>query len=100
MSDKRFDSPVFVKNGQFTIMEIASIGDALDFLDEWPIELQDAVYKATVQVCHSAYGGSDPINSAREAFTRWAKSANILEDVGPIPAWMAGPKSGGGGIQA
>lgn len=45
MNDKFFGSPVFVKDGQFTIAEIASIADALDFLDEWPLELQDILIR-------------------------------------------------------
>lgn len=100
MNDRFFDSPVFVKDGQFTIVEIASIADALDFLDEWPNELQDVVYETTKRVCQSAHDGHHPLTSARDAFARWAKSANILEDIAPIPAWMTGPKPGPGGVPA
>lgn len=46
MNDKLFDRPVFVKGGSFTIVEIASLRDAIDFLDEWPVELQDVPYDA------------------------------------------------------
>ncbi|WP_011579013.1 MULTISPECIES: DUF982 domain-containing protein [Chelativorans] len=98
MKDKIFDSPVFVKDGKFTIVEIASLGDALDFLDEWPIELQDVLYETTMRVCMSAHDGGHPLNAARDTFAKWAKSANILEDVALMPAWMTGPKSGPGGV--
>ncbi|TGS51547.1 DUF982 domain-containing protein, partial [Mesorhizobium sp. M3A.F.Ca.ET.201.01.1.1] len=36
MNDRMFDSPVFVKNGNSLIQEIACIEDALEFLYEWP----------------------------------------------------------------
>ena len=100
MNDKIFDSSVFVKDGRFTIAEIASIADALDFLDEWPIELQDILYQTTKRICHSAHDDRYPLDAARNAFAQWAKSANILEDIAPIPAWMTGPKSGPGGVLA
>lgn len=100
MNDKIFDSSVFVKDGRFTIAEIASIADALDFLDEWPTELQDILYQTTKRICHSAHDGRHPLDAARNAFAQWAKSANILEDIAPIPAWMTGPKSGPGGVLA
>jgi len=36
MNDRIFDSPVFVKNGNTLIQEIACLEDALEFLYEWP----------------------------------------------------------------
>jgi hypothetical protein len=100
MNDKLFDSPVFVKGGSFTIVEIASLRDAIDFLDEWPVELQDVPYDAIRRACYSALDGAHPLNSARDNFAKWAKAANILEDLQTVPAWMTGPKSGPGGVLA
>lgn len=100
MNDKIFESAIFVKDGPFTIVEIASIDDAIDFLDEWPIELQDVLHETTMRVCHSAHDGRHPLSSARDAFVEWAKSTDVLEDIAPIPAWMTGPKSGPGGVLA
>ena len=56
MNDKLFDSPVFVKGGKFTIVEIASLHDAIDFLDEWPVELQDVPYTTIRRALFSALG--------------------------------------------
>ena len=100
MNDKLFDSPVFVKGGSFTIVEIASLRDAIDFLDEWPIELQDVPYDAIRRACYSALDGTHPLGSARDNFAKWAKAANILEDLQTVRAWMTGPKSGPGGVLA
>lgn len=100
MDDKLFDRPIFVNVGKFTIVEIASIRDAIDFLDEWPAELQDPLHETTMSVCTSAHRGSHPLSSARDAFAKWAKAVNILEDIASVPAWMTGPKSGPGGTPA
>lgn len=100
MNDKTFEIPVYVKDGPFTIAEIATLEDALDFLEEWPVGLQDALHETTTRVCHSVYHGRDPLSLARNAFVEWAKATNILEDIAPVPAWMTGPKSGPGGVLA
>ncbi|MBN9034283.1 MAG: DUF982 domain-containing protein [Rhizobiales bacterium] len=100
MNDKLFDSPVFVKDGSFTIVEIASIRDAIDFLEEWPVELQDVPYETISRACYSALDGSYPLSSARDNFVKWAKAANILEELSSVPAWMTGPQSGPGGVLA
>lgn len=94
MNDKLFDSPVFVKEGSFTIVEIASLHDAIDFLEEWPVELQDVPYETIRHACYAALDGSHPLSSARDNFAKWAKTANILEDLPSIPAWMTGPNPG------
>lgn len=100
MDDKFFDNPIFVKHGKFTIVEVASIRDAIDFLDEWPAQQQDPLHETTMRVCISAHKGNHPLSSARDAFAKWAKAANILEDISSVPAWMTGPKSGPGGVLA
>jgi hypothetical protein len=100
MNDKLFDSPVFVKGGSLTIVEIASLRDAIDFLEEWPIELQDVPYETILRACYSALDGNHPLSTARDNFARWARDANILEDLPSVPAWMTGPKSGPGGVLA
>jgi hypothetical protein len=100
MNDKLFESPVFVKDGNFTIVEIASLRDAIDFLDEWPVELRDVPYETIQRACYSALDRSHPLSTARDNFAKWAKAANILEDIASIPAWMTGTKSGPGGVLA
>lgn len=100
VNDKLFDSPVFVKGGSFTMVEIASLRDAIDFLEEWPVELQNVPYEMILRACYWALDGSHPLSSARDNFAKWAKAANILEDLPSVPAWMTGPKSGPGGVLA
>ncbi|XJO05453.1 hypothetical protein ACHMW7_24080 [Aminobacter sp. UC22_36] len=45
MSDRMFDSPVFVKSGNSLIEEIACLEDALEFLYEWPKNRRGTIYE-------------------------------------------------------
>ncbi|WP_306460468.1 DUF982 domain-containing protein [Brucella cytisi] len=45
MSDRLFDSPIFVKDGKYLTREIASPADAIDFLYEWPQDDRDVIYE-------------------------------------------------------
>jgi hypothetical protein len=90
------DSPVFVQEGAYLVREIASLDDAVDFLTEWPEDLQDLVHLAALEACHAAHDGRLPMSSAREAFVGFAKRANILEDSVAVIPWMIGSEPGGG----
>lgn len=101
MNDRMFDSPVFVKDGNSLIQEIASLEDALEFLYEWPQHRRGPIYRTALRACQTAFEGISAISTARQAFSSFAKSCDILEDVSiPLP-WMAGPNHGhGGGVLA
>lgn len=98
MNDTHFDSPVFVKDGSIIIVEIASLRDAIDFLEEWSVDLQDDSYEAILRTCYAALDGGHPAGSARDGFAKWAKAANILEELSCAPVWMTAPNSGPGGV--
>ena len=100
MSERTFDRPLFVKNGEHLIQEIACLEDALDFLYEWPKNRRGTIYETALRACHKVYESNYPLSAAREAFAGFAKSAKILEDVtAPMP-WMIAPRTGQGGIPA
>jgi len=100
MSDKHFDSPVFVRTGEHLVQEIASLHDALDFLHEWPASLQGPIYETALRASYRAHDGLIPIDVARSAFVGFAKSARILEELsGPLP-WMGHATSGRGDLTA
>ena len=98
MSDRLFDSPVYVRDGTRLVRQIQSIGDALDFLDEWPADRRGMMFEVAQQALNSAHDGRLPMTAARNAFASWARASNVLEDASVAPAWMTGPKVGSGGI--
>jgi hypothetical protein len=101
MEDKSFGNPVFVRTGERLVQEIASVHDALDFLDEWPENLRGSIYETALRACYRAHDGLFAVGVARSAFEGFAKSARILEEVSaPLPWMMQDSKSGQGGVTA
>ncbi|MBQ0710397.1 MULTISPECIES: DUF982 domain-containing protein [unclassified Ochrobactrum] len=98
MSDRLFDSPVFVKDGPYLIQEIAGIEDAIDFLNEWPEHDRDVIYEMTWKVCCDAQNGLKPLYVARHAIAGFARKRNILEQPETAIPWMIAPKAGGGRV--
>jgi hypothetical protein len=98
MNDKAFGSPVFVKDSNTIVQEIAGLADALDYLDEWPANRRGTIYDTARRACVRAHDGLVPVSVAREAFAGWARSARILEDISAVLPWMAGHKPGRGGV--
>ncbi|MEL4374723.1 DUF982 domain-containing protein [Brucella cytisi] len=88
MSDRLFDSPVFVKDGRYLIQEVASIEDAIDFLFELPDETRDIIYEVAWKTCCDAQNGLKPIHAGRDAFEGFARIRNMLEKPETIIPWM------------
>ena len=98
MNQHLFNSPVFVKNAANLIEEIACLEDALEFLYEWPKNRRGPIYETALRACQRAFDSEYPLAAAREAFSGFAKSARVLEDVvTPLP-WMTGQAAGNGGM--
>jgi hypothetical protein len=101
MSERTFDSPVFVRAAEGLTQEVACLEDAFDFLDEWPRHRRGAIYETARRACHRAFQGDVPLKVARDAFAGFARSVKILEDVAAVMPWMAGAKTGRpGGVAA
>lgn len=98
MSDRTFDNPVFVKDGNHLIQEIACLEDVLEFLYEWPKSRRGPIHQTALRACQKVYESDYPLSAARDAFAGFAKSARILEDVTAPLLWMARKKSRGGGL--
>ncbi|BAB54576.1 DUF982 domain-containing protein [Mesorhizobium japonicum] len=99
MNLEAFSSPVFVKRAAYIVQEIASLADAIDFLNEWPEDRRDPIHEAALRTCYDAYDGRKPVSVARNAFFDFAKRAAILEDAVSAMQWLAVCKSGGGKVQ-
>ena len=91
--DNTFECPVFVKEGS-TIRRIECVMDAIEFLEEWPIQRRGLIHEVTCETCYAAHDGRKPVDTARKAFATWARRAGILESVAQAPTWMTGPKIG------
>ena len=100
MNDRMFDSPVFVKNGGSLIQETACLDDALEFLYDWPKERRGPIHQTALRACQRAFESDYPLSAARDAFSGFAKAAQIFEEVAsPLP-WMTGKGGRGGGLTA
>lgn len=99
MRDRLFDQPIFVKAGRFLVREVASVMDALEYLDELPQERRDLAHETVVRACWDVLDGNKPVEAIEKAFRRFAKKLGILEEPGVMP-WMTMPTSGSGQIQA
>lgn len=101
MSERTFDSPVFVRAAEGLMQEIACLEDAFDFLDEWPEHRRGVIYETARRACHRAFDGLVPLKVARDAFAGFARSVKILEDEAAAMPWMTGAKTGQtGGVAA
>jgi hypothetical protein len=100
MSDRLFDSPVFVKDGPYLIREIACVEDAIDYLYEWPEHDRDVIYEMTWKACCDAQNGLKPLHVARHAVAGFALKRNILEEPQTAIPWAPNVRSGGGRVPA
>jgi 5,10-methenyltetrahydromethanopterin hydrogenase len=74
MSTRTFDSPVFVKDGNRLIQEIACLEDALEFLYDWPQKRRGPIHATALRACQKAFETDYPLSAARSAFVGFAKS--------------------------
>lgn len=79
MNARYFDEPIFLRLGTKLIREIASLDDAIEFLDAWPPAQRNLFHEMAWRVCCEAFDGHKPLAVARDAFEGFAKRANILE---------------------
>ena len=100
MNDRLFSRPVFVKDGNYIVREIATLDDAFEFLDDWPEIKRDLVHQTAWKACCDAFDGHKPLYVALDAFEGFAKRANILEDPASVMPWINGAKTGGGRMTA
>ncbi|MEI5679860.1 MULTISPECIES: DUF982 domain-containing protein [unclassified Mesorhizobium] len=60
------------------VTEIYSVGDAMTFLQEWPVGRQGPVYQTAMNACLEAMIEQVPTEDARKAFTSFARVSKIL----------------------
>jgi hypothetical protein len=92
MESATFKQPVYVRDDGYSIREIGCVMDAIEFLEEWPIERRGLLHAAACDTCYSAYDGRKSVEAAHKSFMTWARRVGVIEDVPAAPSWMTGPK--------
>lgn len=88
MNDHLFDRPLFLRSGKYTVQEIATLGDAIDFLCDWPEPDRDMIYETALRACIEAYDGLRPLSVVRHAIQGFARKKGILEDPAEMMPWL------------
>ncbi|MBB6468809.1 DUF982 domain-containing protein [Aminobacter carboxidus] len=71
--------PTILINGPgFSLREIRSVGEAVEFLDEWPVNARGPFFYLAQSAMHGAGNGSISVEQAREAFTTFCAESGIL----------------------
>ena len=96
MSAIDFASPIFVRSGRHLVQEVASIGDATDFLLDWTETCHDILAETLLRACFDVRDGRKQVETVEKGFRQFAQRAGILEDPISVMPWVAG-KAGGGG---
>lgn len=91
-----FESPIFVKEGSMIVQEIATLDEAIEFLDNWPERNRDLIHETATRICHEAFDGHKPLSVAHSAFEGFARKAKILEDPAAVIPWIMKAKPNGG----
>ncbi|MEP7452730.1 DUF982 domain-containing protein [Phyllobacterium sp. SB3] len=91
-----FESPIFVKDGSRIVREIATLDDAIEFLDNWPEAHRDLIHETAWRTCCEVFDGHKPLSVAHSAFEGFARKAKILEDPASVMPWIVNGKAGGG----
>jgi hypothetical protein len=98
MEAEMFKHPIFVSDEGHTPRRIGSLMDAIEYLEEWPIERRGLLHAAASDACCAAYDGRRSVEAAHKAFATWARRVGVIEDVPVAPPWMTGPKIGKAGL--
>lgn len=84
----RLHLPVTVTVGLSGSRDLLTIGDLLDFLDEWPPARRGPIRENVRRLCLAALAQEVSAEEAREAFVAFARMMNVLEPTfDPIPGY-------------
>lgn len=79
-----FSSPVSVLKGIGIPTIVWTVGEAFDFLNEWPAFRRNAAYILAKNACKAALSGEVGVDLAEEAFRGFAKRSGILIEDAPV----------------
>lgn len=89
MTDILLTRPVFVRRAAGLVQEIASVGDAMDFLENWSHQDRDLIHETALRTLIAVHDGQKPLEAARSAIEGFAKKKGILERPEEMMPWIA-----------
>ncbi|PBC09672.1 DUF982 domain-containing protein [Mesorhizobium sp. WSM3859] len=88
-----FSRPVLINDEFLGPRSICCAMDAIEFLEEWPIEQRGRLHSCASDFCCAAYDGRRPADLARQMFIAWACEVGIAVglsfDAEDLPARVA-----------
>jgi len=79
MTDHLLTRPVFVRIAAGLVQEIASLGDAIEFLDDWSHRDRDLIHETAMRTLIAVHDGQKPLAAAQSAIEGFARAKHILE---------------------
>lgn len=98
MNLNMFDRPVYLQERAELIREVATLQDAIDFLEDWPERKRDLTHEVTLKTCYMAHDGLKPLKVARDAIRAFGKKNGILAKQPAVQPWMVKTPAGGGRV--
>jgi hypothetical protein len=69
---------VWIRDGEFSLREVVSVPDAVEFLDDWPQDKRNPFFYLAENAMQAAINGSISVDEAKEAFESFCNEAGIL----------------------
>lgn len=73
-----FTPNIWLKDGEFSLREILSVPDAVEFLEAWPLDKRNPFFYLAQNALQGAINGSIPLEEARESFETFCSEVGIL----------------------
>lgn len=84
MTINRFDHPLFVQR-KHCIEEIASLDDAFDLLESWPLDQRGLPHETLLRACRETANGRFPLPALRSNLERFLRKAGVLATIEDMP---------------
>ena len=89
MTDILLSHPVFVRRTAGLVQEIASIGDAIELLEDWSPRDRDLVHETALRTLIAVHDGQKPLAAGQSAIEGFARKKRILERPEDMMPWIA-----------
>lgn len=89
MNDTLFARPIFLRQGNRLIREIADIDDAIDVLEGWPEHDRDLIHETALRTLIAVHDGLKPLPAGQAAIEGFARKKGILERSEEMMPWIA-----------